>query len=76
MTYRVWRIRNRITGRYLALCRADGSLDYIAFLTKQRAQVYMADNPAYSLQRRPQHRIQLAQRIRQAGFQRHAGQVL
>ena len=44
MTYRVWRIRNRITGRYLALCRADGSLDYIAFLTKQRAQVYMAKN--------------------------------
>lgn len=43
MTYRVWRIRNRITGRYLALWRADGSLDYIAFLTKQRAQVYMAD---------------------------------
>ena len=35
MIYRVWRIRNRITGRYLALCRADGSLDYIAFLTKQ-----------------------------------------
>lgn len=43
MIYRVWRIRNRITGRYLALCRADGSLDYIAFLTKQRAQVYMAN---------------------------------
>lgn len=43
MTYRVWRIRNRITGRYLALCRADGSLDYIAFLTKQMAQAYMTD---------------------------------
>ena len=43
MIYRIWRIKNRITGRYLALCRADGSLDYIAFLTKQRAQVYMAD---------------------------------
>ena len=37
MIYRVWRIKNRITGRYLAAQREGGTVVYLVFLADQAA---------------------------------------
>ncbi len=44
MTYRVWRIKNRITGRYLAAQREGGAVVYLNFLAEQAAVQHITDN--------------------------------
>lgn len=34
MIYRIWRIKNRITGRYLAAQREGGAIVYLVFLAE------------------------------------------
>lgn len=43
MIYRVWRIKNRITGRYLAAQREGGAIVYLVFLAEQAAVQHITD---------------------------------
>lgn len=43
MIYRVWRIKNRITGRYLATQREGGTVVYLVFPAEQAAMQYITD---------------------------------
>ena len=48
MIYRIWRIKNRITGRYLAAQREGGAIVYLVFLAEQAA-MHLAKNFLQSL---------------------------
>lgn len=43
MIYRIWRIKNRITGRYLATQREGGTVVYLVFLAEQAAVQHITD---------------------------------
>ena len=43
MIYRVWRIRNQITGKYLATQKEGGAIDYLIFLAEQAAIQHIVD---------------------------------
>lgn len=43
MIYRIWRIKNRITGRYLATQREGGTVVYLVFLAEHAAMQYITD---------------------------------
>lgn len=43
MIYRVWRIRNQITGKYLATQKEGGAVVYLVFLAEQAAIQHITD---------------------------------
>lgn len=43
MIYRIWRIKNRITGRYLATQKEGGAVVYLVFLVEQAAVQHITD---------------------------------